>query len=93
MLIRHTSARIQRTSDLIAGCDIHVERTSLETNANTRWSAKAQITMNLSQYFVKLYLKTVRRDFSRGCILVLETVCQIIERGTDCWICGLKIGK
>ena len=93
MLIRHTSARIQRTSDLIAGCDIHVERTSLETNTNTCWSAKAQITMNLLQYFVKLYLKTVRRDFSRGRILVLETVCQIIERGTDCWICGLKIGK
>lgn len=90
MLIRHASVRIQRTSDLIAGCDIHVERTSLETNANTRLSAKSQITMNLSQYFVKLYF---RRDFSRGCIFVLETVCQIIERGTDCWICGLKIGK
>lgn len=69
MLIRHASVQIQRTSDLIAGCDTHVKRTSIETNANTRWSAKSQITMNLSQYFVKLYLKTARRDFSRGCIL------------------------
>lgn len=69
MLIRHASVRIQRTSDLISGCDTHVKRTSIETNANTRWSAKSQITMNLSQYFVKLYLKTARRDFSRGCIL------------------------